>query len=74
MAAGGFFGELCLFSEICKYRHDTATAKEVKSGDGVSCFMLTSEAVAGASKVPYLQQNDCKRALERGLLPANEPC
>jgi len=46
VAAGGFFGELCLFREICKYRHDTATAKEVKVGDGVSCFMLTSEAVA----------------------------
>ena len=27
VAAGGYFGELCLFSDVCNYRHQTAIAK-----------------------------------------------
>ena len=43
---GGYFGELCLFQDICTFRHETATAKAMPgTGFGMKCLMLTSTAM-----------------------------
>ena len=45
---GEYFGETCLFEEICSFRHQTATAQkpaDAKENRGVSVLALTRDAI-----------------------------
>jgi hypothetical protein len=45
VAVGAHFGELCLFEDICNFRHETAISQGTDDGFGANCFVLTRDSM-----------------------------